>query len=216
MEMIRSAFDYVESRLFIPVTSMLCDFAGSFSPEFSENHPDYAALPTAADCHHAYPNPAGYATGIEDGTLAGGTMLDGTVTLYEKTQDTRTAHLARSLAEGLLRCAESAQSEGFIPRGLCPEDGVSHYIDTSRDQYTLFAFGLHRYLSSSLCTDDHRRRIARCAAATARRAERNETTTEKNAMRFSPCFLCFVLLFQCCIPDLLTLGTNDFTYRVTG
>ncbi len=173
--MIKAAFDYVESRLFIPATGMLCDFAGHFPAHFSEDSPSYAALPTAEECKKAFPNPAGYATGIEDGTLSGGTMLDAAVTLYEKTGNTRAAAFARKLTHGLLSCAEAAQHPGFIPRGLCPEDGKSHYIDTSRDQYTLFAFGLHRFLGTDLPSADDRRRIARAAEATARRAERNMT-----------------------------------------
>ncbi len=172
---IEAAFHYVESRLFIPATDMLCDFAGDFSETYSPHNPSYAALPTPAECSASVPNPAGYATGIEDGTLAGGTMLDACVTLYGKTGDRRAATLAVRFAHGLLSCAESAKSEGFVPRGLCPADAKSHYIDTSRDQYTLFAFGLHRFLGCELCTRDDRLRIAHAAEAVARRAERNMT-----------------------------------------
>ncbi len=162
--MLSDALDYVRTELFLPTTSMLCDF---------RHKSDLSALPTPEECARNYPNPAGYATGIEDCTLAGGSMLDGCVSFYERTGDTRAVELAGDLCEGLLRCAESATDPGFVPRGLCPTDGKSHYMDSSRDQYTLFAFGLHRYLNSGLCSDGHRIRIAKAARAVAERLERN-------------------------------------------
>ncbi len=164
--MLSSALDYVRTELFLPTTSMLCDF---------RHKSDLSALPMPDECARNFPNPAGYATGIEDCTLAGGSMLDGCVSFYERTGDARAAELAERLCEGLLRCAESAADPGFVPRGLCPADGTSHYMDSSRDQYTLFAFGLHRYRNSGLCSDAHRERIAKAARAVAERLERNVT-----------------------------------------
>ena len=73
----------------------------------------------------------------------------------------------------MLDCASSAKSEGFLPRGVSIEDGKTHYPDSSRDQYTMFAFGMHRYMTSALCSASERERIAKITVAIARRAEKN-------------------------------------------
>lgn len=132
-------------------------------------------LPTVAEILAAYPNPCGCGTGMEDGMINGGTMLDACLIRYEKEKDEVAALFAKDLVKGMLDCVASAKTEGFVPRGVSIEDQKSHYPDASVDQYTMFAFGMHRYLNSVLCKPAERARIAALAVGIARRAERNVT-----------------------------------------
>ncbi len=157
-----SSLTFIQDKLFAPETLMILNCI-----------PDTGSAPTPDDCKNSYPNPAGYDTEIEDCTLAGGTLLDACISLYNITNNNGIKSFAQKLAEGLLCCAEAAASEGFIPRGICRADKKSHYIDSSRDQYTLFVFSLWRYYTSDMCTDAHKDRIKNAFVRIAHRAERN-------------------------------------------
>ncbi len=168
-EKINLCMSYIEKKLISGKTDLIydhivCGNEGSF--------------PTENECRESYPNPEGYGTGMEDCMISGATMLDGLITMYERTESSDAARLASRIANGMLKSAESAESLGFIPRGVIPSDGKSHYIDSSIDQYTLFVFGMHRYFNSVLCTRDDKTRIKNIAAALAERASKN--VTKKN------------------------------------
>lgn len=163
---LQCTYDWIEKYLFSHQTNLIYD-------RIVRGRED--DFPTAREIAEGFPNPCGYATGMEDAMLSGGTMLDTCLLLCEREGDTRAAVLARELVRGMLDCAHAAGSEGFLPRAVAPEDGKSHYPDSSRDQYTLFAFGMHRYMRSGLCTDAERAEIAAAAEAIARRCERNVT-----------------------------------------
>lgn len=165
-----AAFEYVKNKLFSEKTYLIYDHV------IQEREDE---LPTVREILAEFPDPCGYSTGMEDGMINGGTMLDACLIKYQCEQDTDAAEFAKQIVKGMLNCAFSAKSEGFLPRAVSIEDGKTHYPDSSRDQYTLFAFGLHRYLMSSLCTSDEKAQIARAAVAIARRAERN-VTSENN------------------------------------
>ena len=170
---IDAAFEYVKDSLFSEKTNLIYDHI----IKGRENE-----FPTANEISAVFPNPGGYSTGMEDGMINGGTMLDACLLKYEHEKDEVAADLARKLVKGLLNCTFSAKSEGFVPRGVSIEDGRSHYPDSSRDQYTMFSFGLHRYLSSSLCTSEEKEQIARATVNIARRAEKNVTSANNYDM----------------------------------
>ena len=161
-----ASFSYVKDRLFSRKTCLIYDHAIQGREE---------ELPTVREIAAAFPDPCGYSTGMEDGMINGGTMLDACLIKYECEKDADAAELAKQIVKGMLNCAYAAKSEGFLPRCLSIEDGKTHYPDSSRDQYTMCAFGWHRYLTSPLCTPDERAQIAKAAVAIARRAERNIT-----------------------------------------
>ncbi len=163
---IDEAFEYVKDKLFSEKTNLIYDHI----IKGRENE-----FPTTDEISAVFPNPCGYSTGMEDGMINGGTMLDACLLKYEQEQDEIAAEFARKLVKGMLNCTFSAKSEGFVPRGVSIKDGKTHYPDSSRDQYTMFAFGLHRYLTSSLCTVEEKRQIARATVNIARRAEKNIT-----------------------------------------
>ena len=164
-----AAYSYITDKLFFEKTGLIYDHIIK-----GREH----EFPTPKEAERCFPNPCGYSTGMEDCMLSGGTMIDVCLIKYERDGDISALNFAKKLIKGLLKCAFSAQTEGFLPRGVCPSDGVSHYPDSSRDQYTIFAFAIHRYLNSGVCTTDERKEIARVAIAIARRAERN--ITEEN------------------------------------
>ena len=161
-----AAFGFIKAKLFYEKTGLIYDHVIS-----GRDH----EFPSPEEIARIFPNPCGYSTGMEDCMLSGGTMIDFCLLKYERDGDELSANFAKRLIKGLLKCAFSAKTEGFLPRGVCPSDGVSHYPDSSRDQYTLFAFALHRYINSPLCTPDERSEIARAAVSIAKRAERNIT-----------------------------------------
>lgn len=172
-KVMNDVFVFIKDLLFLEKTGLIYDHIIKDREE---------EFPTAAEIASAFPNPCGYATGMEDGMINGGTMLDACLIKYKNENDNSAAEFARKLFNGMLNCAFKAKSEGFLPRGVSPEDGCSHYFDSSRDQYTMFAFAMHRYLNSDLCSPEDRERIKNAAVSIARRAERNVTEKTKYDM----------------------------------
>ena len=163
---IDACFHYVKERLYSEKTKLIYDhIVNGREHEF----------PSAEEIARIYPNPCGYSTGMEDGMINGGTMLDACLIRYEKQSDECAGFFAKNILEGQLLCAFAARSEGFLPRAVSPNCERSYYPDSSRDQYTMFAFGAHKYLNSALCSSEERERIAHVAVAIARRAEKNVT-----------------------------------------
>ena len=160
----QESYFYIQNRLFLEKNGLIYDHIVVGKEK---------AFPTAAEISSGFPNPCGYSTGMEDGMINGATMLDACLLKYEKEKDSIAAEFARKLVKGMLNCAFSARSEGFLPRAVSVEDGASHYPDSSRDQYTMFAFGMHRYLGSALCTPKEKEEITKAAVAIAKRAEKN-------------------------------------------
>ena len=96
------AYEYIKNRVFNPKTRLIYDHAHAC---------DMAHFPTAEEVAAIYPNPCGYAVGMEDGMINGGTMLDACLIKYELEDDADAADLARKLVKGMLNCASSAKSE---------------------------------------------------------------------------------------------------------
>lgn len=163
-EKIQNAWDFVENRLMLGNTNLIYDKTLK-TEEF----------PSLADINKGYPNPCGYSTGMEDSMICAGTILDACLCRFEKQKSDYAEKLAHLIVNGMIKCADSAKSEGFLPRSVSPNDGISHYVDSSRDQYTLFIFGAVRYLQSSLCRDDERDAFCKILLKFAKRAEKNVT-----------------------------------------
>lgn len=159
---VQSATDYIQNKLFYPATGLLYDRPVT----------NLAHFPTPAECGANDPNPCGYGGGMEDCMISGATMIEALLLQWEK--EGELSPLLHPLVAGLLRCAESGK-DGFLPRGLCPADGKSHYMDSSRDQYTMFLYALWRYFETPLCTDEEKSRIRAAVLRLARRAKENVT-----------------------------------------
>ena len=158
------AFEYTQKKLFSQKTKMLFDYVVSGNE---------AHFPTAAEINAYFPNPGGNSTGMEDGMINGATVLDACLIRYELDNDSRAAEFAKQIIHGMIHCAQTAETEGFIPRGVALEDCKTHYPDSSLDQYTMFLFAVHRYWNSAICTAVERNVIADICVSIARRAEKN-------------------------------------------
>lgn len=107
--------------------------------------------------------------------LSGGTALDALIADYNVTGDASLKAIADKLFKGMMLCANCGKTHGFIARAVSPKDGVSHYTDTSRDQYTHWVYAAIRLYNSSLCDNGQKAHIRRVLVALAERCETNVT-----------------------------------------
>lgn len=135
-------------------------------------------LPNIEEINALYPNPCGWGTGMEDSVMNGSTALDALISAHSVgVEIDRT--LASSLANGLLRCQFNDKNEGFVARSFSPIDQRSHYIESSRDQYTHFMYSLTRYALSDLSSESERKSIQKAVCAVAEKCRR-EVTAQNN------------------------------------
>lgn len=117
------------------------------------------------------PNPAGYGTAMEDCMLNAGLMMDAVIARYEVTGDESMREYAAKICKGLILDATVSPQKGFLPRGVSPADCQSHYIDTSRDQYTDWFYAAYRLYFSPLANEIQKADIRRCLTAMAEKYE---------------------------------------------
>ena len=161
---IQVALDYIVNNVYNPTTKLIYDH---------KHARDLTHFPTPEEVRCSYPNSCGYGVGMEDGMINGGTMIDACICHYEKYGDEAVLKLAHDLLGGMLNCVECARTEGFVPRGVTPYDGKTCYVDSSRDQYTMFVFGVHRMFKGGYCIEEEKARIRKALIAVAKRAEKN-------------------------------------------
>ena len=161
---IQTAWDYIVGNVYNPDTRLIYDHKHAADPE---------CFPTTEEVNASYPNSCGYGVGMEDGMINGGTMIDACLCRYEKNGDEKALEFAHNLLGGMLNCIFNARTEGFVPRACTPYDGKTSYVDSSRDQYTMFVFGAHRMLYGGYCTAEEKESLKKALTAIARRAEKN-------------------------------------------
>ena len=135
----------------------------------------FVHLPTPEEIARSYPNPCGWGTGMEDSMINGSLMLEAVIYRYDAERDETMRDYAGKLLQGIRLCATVSPDRGFLARSVSPADGVSHYPESSRDQYTHCVYALYRYLHSALCTGEQREWITDALVSFAERAERNVT-----------------------------------------
>ncbi len=155
------------SRFFSPKTNLIYECLSSFDENTCQNH-----LPSAEEVKRQFPNPCGYATGMEDCAIVGGTVLAALVDKYTATQDAKIADQASAILDGLNRLV---QPDGFVARGLCLKDGKSFYSNSSIDQYTHCVHGMWKYYNSPICSKADKKKISDALARIADRLIRNVT-----------------------------------------
>ena len=161
---IEQAWDVVWSRFYLPKVQTFGDYLSSY-----EKGKEQAHLPTAEEVRRQYPNPCGYSTGMEDGAILGGAMLSVLCDRFEVTKDESLREKAADVFAGLQRCATVHSVKGFVARNVCPEDGMSTYINSSRDQVTHFVHGIWQYYHSPLPDDAIKQQIRTVLADVAER-----------------------------------------------
>ena len=162
------AWEVVFRRFFCPETELFYDYV------IDDQSNAWHHLPLPDDIKANVPNPCGWGTGMEDSALNGGSALDALVLAYEKTGDPRIKTYTDAILRGMLRCA-AEQDQGFIARSVSPFDQKSRYIESSRDQYTHWLYGVFRLYSSPLCDEQQKKDIRRVFAAVADKALRDVT-----------------------------------------
>ncbi|MBN2308849.1 MAG: hypothetical protein JXR94_07770 [Candidatus Hydrogenedentes bacterium] len=130
-------------------------------------------LPTPDECARQYPNPNGWGTGMEDCAISGGVMLSMICDRFAATGEGELRAAAKKAFAGMVLLGAASPSKGFVIRGVTPADGHSHYSESSRDQYTWYAYGLWRYYRSPLSTDEEKAAMREIMAAICARLERN-------------------------------------------
>lgn len=149
------AWEVTWSRFYLPRVQTFGDYLSSYEAGREQAH-----LPTAEEVKRQYPNPCGYSTGMEDGAILGGAMLSLLCDRFAVTGEESLRADAKKVFEGLRRCVTVHGVSGFVARNVCPEDGKSVYINSSRDQVTHFVHGLWQYHQSPLSDEAGRKEIA--------------------------------------------------------
>lgn len=172
MNSITKATKFIEKYFFNKNTCLIYDF------KTNKYRNAWFHLPKPHDINNDYPNPCGWGTGMEDSVLNTGTAMDALVADYNVTENKNLKQIADKLFKGLMLCANCGKSKGFIARAVSPEDAISHYTDTSRDQYTHWVYAAVRFYDSPLCDEQQKEDIRRVLVALAERCEQN--VTEEN------------------------------------
>jgi len=171
-EISKNALEMVFRRYFCPETELFYEFT------IDEENNAWHHLPTPEEINKQIPNPCGWGTGMEDSAMNGGTAIDALIALYDKNSDEKLKECIKAIFNGLMRCSENSCNEGFISRSISPFDGKSHYIESSRDQYTHWIFGVLRFFDSELSDDKEKERISKVIVKIAKKCERD--ITEEN------------------------------------
>jgi hypothetical protein len=168
-EKMDDAWNLLENRLFCDNTNLVYDSLSSHDPERRFRH-----LPFPEEIAKHIPNPAGWGTGMEDCMLNAGSVLEACVIRARLEPERREAALAlaRKTIAGMEACATLHGMPGYVVRGISPRDGKSCYINSSRDQFTLFVYGLWRFFRCEFANGADRSRIAGLLRAVADYCER--------------------------------------------
>ena len=159
-------WNFVWERLFDGRTCMFYNYLVGQEPDAATRY-----LPEPELIRRLVPNPGGYGTGMEDCMLNAGLMMDAVIARYEATSDETMREYAAKVYRGMELDATVSPQRGFLPRGVTPADCQSHYIDTSRDQYTNWFYAAHRLYFSALSDDAQKESIRRCLTAMAEKME---------------------------------------------
>lgn len=158
------AWDITWRRFYLPQVQTFGDYLSSYEPGREQAH-----LPTPEEVRQQFPNPCGYSTGMEDGAILGGAMLSILCDRFMVTQEEGLRSRAKEVFAGLHRCATVHGVRGFVARNVCPGDGRSTYLNSSRDQVTHFVHGLWQYYHSPLPDEPTKQQIRTLLADVAER-----------------------------------------------
>jgi hypothetical protein len=160
------------TRFYDDRTHLFYDFVSSYDPQRR-----LASLPTPEEIGRQYPNRNGWGTGMEDCAISGGVLMSMICDRFAATGDATLRQAAQKTFSGLVLLGTLSPSEGFVIRGVCPADGRSHYCESSRDQYTWYAYGLWRYYRSPLSSPAEKATMRKIITAVCTRLERNVVAT---------------------------------------
>jgi hypothetical protein len=161
------AWNFIWEKLFLDETNLFYDYITSY-----EINKRFSHLPSAEEIKRQTPNPCGWGTGMEDSMLNGGVAMDLICLRYEQTGDETCRELAEKVFKGMCLCAEVHGKKGFVVRSVSPLDEESCYINSSRDQFTLFVYGVWRFWRSPLSSKESKEKARDLLIATAEYCEK--------------------------------------------
>ncbi len=163
-----TAWDIVMTRFYNPDTKLLYDYVSG-----KNGSNGFAHLPTIEDIKASKPNVAGWTSGMEDSVLNGGSMLEAIIARYEITGEPEMKDLAADIFDGLYTCATISDQKGYLARSVSPIDKKTHYINSSRDQYTHWLYMGVLFYRSSLSNEEQKQKIREVLVSFAEKAERD-------------------------------------------
>ena len=137
-KLLRPAWEMIWGKLFRPETGLFYDYCSEL--------PELGHLPSPEEIARNFPNPCGLGTGMEDSMLSAGAVMDVLGLRRELVHDPDAVGQAEAVLAGICRAATVHGMPGFLARSVCPVDGKSCYINSSRDQFTLGVYGAWRFL----------------------------------------------------------------------
>jgi hypothetical protein len=153
---------------FHPVTSLFYDYLCS-----TDKAKRFHYLPTPEEIARQYPNSNGWGTGMEDSSINAGVWMGMICDRFEVKGEESLREAANRVYDGMALCGTLSSSPGLVLRSVSPVDATSHFMESSRDQYTWHAYGLWRFSRSNLSTDSQRQTIREIISAVCERMERN-------------------------------------------
>ena len=174
MNKLSDAWNFTFEKMLHPGTNLIYDYR----VDTKDGDPLTWHLPSVEYIQKSIPNPCGWGTGMEDCMITAGVALDCILAKYEVTRDVSLRSMAKRVFSGMNLCASVSDQRGFLARSVSPVDGVTHYMDSSRDQYTHFVYSSIAYFFSDLVSDTEKEQIKNILVSFADRAERN--ITEEN------------------------------------
>lgn len=158
------AYAQLRNELFCEESCLIYDSISSHEHDKRFDH-----LPEIAEIKANIPNPHGYATGMEDSMLNAGFAIEMCINraMVEPDNAGEYKDFAQRLVRGMRRCSNVCGHKGYVVRSVSHRDLSSCYMESSRDQFTLFVYGLWRYFHSTFASQDEKAEIAKelCAVA---------------------------------------------------
>jgi len=87
---------------------------------------------------------------VSNCAISGGEFIAALADCYDVTGSSECVSQALSVFQGLKTLAKVSPKKGFIARCVLPQDGVTHLLNSSVDQYTYYVYGLWKYYHSPL------------------------------------------------------------------
>ena len=102
-------------------------------------------------------------------------FLEGIIARYNVTKEPELLEQAADIYEGLKTCATVSNQRGFLARSVSPIDGKSHYMNSSRDQYTHWIYIGYAFYNHPLCDESQKEKIRKVLVSFAEKAEHDVT-----------------------------------------
>jgi len=164
----QKAWDRSWEWYYHPSTGLFYDYLHS-----TDHAQRFRYLPTLEEIGRNWPNPNGWGAGMEDCSINAGVLMGTICDRFSVTGEEHLREAAHHLYKGMVLCGTLSSSPGLVLRGVSPVDCKSHFIESSRDQYTWHAYGLWRFSHSGLATEAQRETIREILTAVCERMERN-------------------------------------------